>query len=753
MAPAALGAGLAGLAGWLAPDALAVVLAGCTAGFALAWLVARRRGRRTARQLAEVDRARRLLLESIEVTPTPFALYDAEDRLVAWNSSYQRHHEPAFSRLPQPIYYEALMRATARQVLPEEQIEAWVAKRVAAQHAGDGAAQDQAYPGGRWLRVSKKRTASGAIAGFATDITELKRREAELEAARAEAEAANRAKSQFLANMSHEIRTPMNGVLGMADLLLDSALTDEQREYATTIHQSGEALLAIINAILDFSKIEAGRFELEIGDFDLQAVIDGMVELMAPRARDKGIELPTYIAREVPTRLRGDAGRLRQILLNLTSNAIKFTERGAVAVEVDVLIEDAGWDEVLLRFTVADNGIGIPEDIQKRLFVPFTQADASTTRQYGGTGLGLAICRQLVTLMGGEIGVDSKPGKGSRFWFTARFVRRGRIEEEPSEAIAPSLAGLRVLVVDDNTVNRRVLERQLGGFAMTVDTAESAEAGRTRLVDAAGEGRPYDLAIIDHRMPGRDGVALAGALRRIPALAGLKLVLSSSSGLVNGDAAARKHGFDSALPKPIRRSGLLSAIARALGLNYVAREPASKRPPTTHRLAAAGRKRLLVADDVKVNQKLITAILANSDFEIDLVGNGLEAIAAVEQRPYDLVLMDLQMPELDGLEATRRIRKLAGPAAQVPIIAMTANAMRGDEEKCLQAGMDGYVSKPINRDQLLDRIDYWLAHGVENPITPDADAGPDAESPSEDAREALETLLDKVKDLDRGVAG
>jgi signal transduction histidine kinase/CheY-like chemotaxis protein len=752
-AVAALAAGLAGVAGWLAPSVAAIILAGCATGFAAIWLITRRCGRRTARRLAEVDRARRLLLESIEVTPTPFALYDADDHLVAWNSSYQKHHEPAFSRLPQPISYQALMRATARQVMPEEEVEAWVAKRVAAQHVGDGAAQDQAYPGGRWLRVSKKRTASGAVAGFATDITELKRREAELEAARAEAEAANQAKSQFLANMSHEIRTPMNGVLGMAELLLDSALSDEQREYAATIHESGDALLAIINAILDFSKIEAGRLELEVGDFDLQAVTDGMAELMAPRARAKGIELPTYIARDVPTRLRGDAGRLRQILLNLTSNAIKFTERGAVAVAVDVLIDSVDPDEVVLRFQIEDSGIGIAEDVRKRLFVPFTQADSSTTRQYGGTGLGLAISSQLVSLMGGEIGVDSEPGKGSRFWFTARFARRCRIEEEPSETIAPSLAGLRVLVVDDNRVNRRVLQRQLSGFAMTVDAAESAEPARARLIDAAGQGRPYDLAIVDHMMAGTDGIALAGELRREPALAGLKLVLSSSSGLVNANAAAHEHGFDSALPKPIRRSGLLAAIARALGLRYQAPETATRQRPAIHRLAAAGARRLLVADDVEINQKLVKAILADSGFVIDQVGTGLEAIAAVERRTYDLVLMDLQMPELDGLEATRRIRALPGPGAQVPIIAMTANAMRGDEERCLQAGMDGYVSKPIDRGQLLEQIARWLGDGAADPATQRIDAGTDAEPPDEAASEALEALLDQMTDLERGSAG
>ncbi len=712
-----------------------------------------------ARSRAEAAEAR--LVAAVDALSDGFVIFGEDGRLVLCNEAYRQLY-PEVTHLVRPgITLEQLTREVAYSgAWPNAagREEEWVKERLEA-YLKHEEPLIQRVSDGRWIVYRDWTVATGERVGVRTDITTLKQREEELERARKEAEAANRAKSQFLANMSHEIRTPMNGVLGMTGLLLDSELSEDQREYAATIHESGEALLDIINDILDFSKIEAGRLELEISDFDLQSVLESVVELLAPRAHDKGIELPTYVALDVPLHLRGDPGRLRQVLLNLTGNAIKFTDDGAVAVEVEVVIQQVSETETQLRFQVIDTGIGVPEEAQGTLFDQFTQADASTTRQYGGTGLGLAICKELVALMGGEIGVKSTPGRGSTFWFTASFARQAGRKNEPLLDLVAGLSRRRVLVVDDNPVNRRVFAKQLGGFGMAVELAESAAAAIEAFERSAKSGQAFDLAIVDHMMPATDGPQLGRWVRGQPGLSDVKLVLSSSSGMANSDARAQALGFDAALPKPIRRSHMVRSVARVLGADLEEQDAPVQQAAEVQDHSGENR-RVLVVDDVKVNQRLVSAMLTALGFRIDLAANGQEAVQAVGSLPYDLVLMDVQMPEMDGLEATRLIRALEDAASDVPIIAMTANAMRGDRERCLQAGMNDYVSKPIERAKLLDRVHFWLgetdeANQPEPERTAMENAGPRAGNAIAELEttRALEALIDGIDDLDDQAGG
>ena len=489
-------------------------------------------------------------------------------------------------------------------------------------------------------------------------------------------------------------------------------------------------------------------------DFDLQSVVESVADLLSPRAIEKGLELPTYIGVDVPLKLRGDAGRLRQVLLNLTGNALKFTDKGAVAIEVDVAREQPSESETMLRIEVSDTGAGVPEEAQASLFDHFTQADTSTTRKHGGTGLGLAICKELVGLMSGEIGVTSEVGKGSTFWFTASFARQEADTDEQMRALVANLKGRRILVVDDNQVNRRVFEKQLGEFGMIVELAEDAAGAMELLRHCLSARQIFDLAIIDHMMPSFDGTDLAVWIREQPKLADVKLILSSSSGMATSNARAQEMGFDAALPKPIRRSHMLAAVAGLLGTEIRTPDRFADSPAPAAASSDAS-FRVLVVDDVKVNQRLVSVMLSAIGMRIDLAANGREAVKAVDSLPYDLVLMDVQMPEMDGLEATRQIRALGGAARHVPILAMTANAMVGDREICLQAGMNDYISKPIDKDKLIERARYWLGQDAETPSRGPGDEvsareahSSTSEPMSEAAISSIQGLIERVANLD-----
>jgi len=561
-----------------------------------------------------------------------------------------------------------------------------------------------------WLSVNSLRNENGVITDFfgvASDFSDRKRAERALREAFEAAQESARLKSQFLANMSHEIRTPMNGVVGMTGLLLDTDLTTEQRGFAGTIRSSADALLNIINDILDFSKIEAGMLTFEKQPFDLREPVENCLALVSEKAHVKGLELAYLIEENVPTHLVGDSGRLHQVLLNLVGNAVKFTSEGEIVVRVAKLAEQDR--RVSLRFSVSDTGMGISESAQKNLFQPFMQADGSMTRRFGGTGLGLAICRQLVSLMGGEIGIESTEGKGSTFWFTAVFP-----QQEASLKVIPArtdFAGMRALIVDDNATNREILERQLASWR--VETA-SASGGEQALVLArTATDRPFGFAILDMQMPGMTGLDLARQLRAEPACAGLRMLILTSIGRTLTQEELAGAGVGACLIKPARQSLLHDTLIMLLGSGGSRRPLPSSLPvpPPSGPVSEVKPLRILLAEDNLVNQNVARMQLAKFGYKADLVGTGLAAVQAAQTQAYDIVLMDCQMPEMDGYEATRVLRQWEVKRRDegekfepIFIIAMTANAMQGDRDACLAAGMDDYVSKPVRPQELAAAI-------------------------------------------------
>jgi signal transduction histidine kinase/CheY-like chemotaxis protein/methyl-accepting chemotaxis protein len=636
----------------------------------------------------EIREARARLTDAIETISEGFSLYDAEDKLIVCNSHYRELFASHADVMVPGTAFEAILRAATERGLildAEGNRDAWIKERVA-RHREGGHTHIQRRSDGRWIQVSERKTANGGVVAIYADITESKTREAELAAARDAADEANRSKSSFLATMSHEIRTPMNAVIGMSGLLLDTGLSAEQRDYATTIRDSSESLLTIINDILDFSKIEAGRMDIEAQPFDLRDCVESALDLVSSRAAEKHLDIAYLFEGEVPPAIQGDVTRLRQILLNLLSNAVKFTDQGEVVLTVTTKGEQ-------LEFAVRDTGIGLDEKTQTRLFQSFSQADSSTTRKYGGTGLGLAISKRLAELMGGAMWVESAgPGHGSTFHFTIRAERADLPQGTRRDFIGtqPMLEGKRILVVDDNATNRRILALQAAKWGMAVHDTEAPEQALQILTRDS-----FDLAILDMHMPGMDGATLAARIREAGQTLPLVLFSSAGSSKEAGDGL-----FAARLAKPLRQSQLFDTLVTLL-THEGARAAAPVQPRIDPQVAARHALRILLAEDNVVNQKLALRLLQQMGYRADLASNGVEAIECVARQTYDVVLMDVQMPEMDGFEASRQITT-KWPADQRPrIIAMTANAMQGDRELCLAAGMDDYVSKPIRVDELV----------------------------------------------------
>ncbi len=648
-----------------------------------------------------LEREHRQLLDIIANAPIPIAMFDCEMRCMAcsqrWVDDYGltrqevigRSHYDVFPDMPEE-WKDVHRRALAGELItnPEDVLECTDGSKVYF----------------RWA-LQPWYTPEGAVGG----VVLVSDRIDDLVNAREAALVTARLKAEFLANMSHEVRTPMNGVIGMTELLLATPLQPDQRDFAETIRLSAENLLTIINDILDFSKIEAGKMRLETVEFDPRSVVYDVAELLAERAQRKGLEVAALVHHDVPRVLSGDPGRLRQVLMNLVSNAVKFTERGEIVITAKL----ASMDEhrVIVHFEVQDTGIGIAPDAHSRLFHAFSQTDGSTTRRYGGTGLGLVISKQIASLMQGEIGVDSDLGRGSKFWFTASLELGADQDAQPSIEVS-NLAGVRTLIVDDNATNRRILEIQTRSWGMCPTSVEDGTAALDELRRAAARSQPYGLGLLDMGMPGMDGFQLARAIRADSALEGTKLVLLSSMLQRSRVSEVAPAGFQGFLTKPLREAKLLECLHAVLAGQVPKGYEAPSPLITIESLSDTARRRrprVLLAEDNAVNLKVAVRMLEKMGCNVDIAVNGHEAVKACSRSTYAVILMDCQMPDLDGFAATRAIRlSETGSDRHVPIIALTAHALPGDREQCLEAGMDDYLPKPIKAQELARVLARWL---------------------------------------------
>ncbi|HJW33920.1 MAG TPA: PAS domain S-box protein [Holophagaceae bacterium] len=677
-----------------------------------------------------LEQAQRRLVDAIESLDAGFAMFDEQDRLLTCNAAFREFYQEVEHLLMHGTPYESIVRAFA-QVIPVEEfpegVEAWIQSRLHS-HREPGVSTEQVLKG-RWIRTSDRRTVDGGLVSLRTDITALKEQQEELRRARDAAEAATRAKSEFLANMSHEIRTPMNGVLGMTGFLLETELTADQREYAQTVRSCAEGLLEILNDILDFSKIEAGKLDLEPLDVDLSDILEETLAMFAQKAQDKGLDLQGALDPRLPRMVVADAGRVRQILVNLVGNALKFTETGSVLVRMS--LESRTAEALHMHVEIQDSGIGIPAEAQPRLFQSFSQADGSMTRRFGGTGLGLAISRQLVHLMGGEIGVSSDPGSGSTFWFTLHLP----LSAKEAPALEPNLAGARVLLVSPPTRARDLLQRNLESLGLTVECAVAEEAEAL----LAHTPLPFKAMVVD----GPSLPPSAAAWAHAQATQRPTVLLQAQKGAAGAAVAC--------LARPLRRASLHAALATAMGLCPPEIPEGVSAPPPPPPETAPKRGRLLVAEDNPVNQKVILRTLERLGYRAEVVGNGLMALEALRKGAYDLVFMDCQMPEMDGFEATAALRRLeAASGHRTPIVALTAHAMAGERERCLAAGMDDYATKPLQLEELKRVLREWVDEA--KPIaSPSAVTQP---LPPFSAPGVLdETTLAQLRDLDDGGDG